>query len=134
MKTHILKILVLVCVVFALQGVLFKRVKFWCVYFSPLHKGGELGQLLTKAKISQNTVCAYDWARSYFSKQDRITQHFTLHQKGSSLKCLCWSVGAFIRLESKFGVECSKTGNLLNFFQNWKIIDVYTLIDNNIID
>ena len=24
--------------------------------FSPIHEGGELGQLLTKAKISQNTI------------------------------------------------------------------------------
>ena len=59
--TYILNILVLVYVAFALPGVIFEWVKFWCVYFSSSHKGGKLGQLLTKAKISKNTVLLFEF-------------------------------------------------------------------------
>ena len=43
-----------------------------CVYFSPLNEGGELGQLLTKAKISQNTELSYKLKTDYWVKSAQI--------------------------------------------------------------
>jgi len=40
-------------------------VEFWCVYFSPFHRSGELGQSYTKAKLSPNTVQIAELGQSY---------------------------------------------------------------------
>jgi len=50
-NTHIKHTGIGMCCVCITLSEFFDWVKFWCVYFSLFHKGGELGQLLTKAKI-----------------------------------------------------------------------------------